>query len=152
MELEYFKETELVHEILKQIRDAIKQLQDWNKDVESMFSLEKTPLGMQRLAGNYMLIQAIGEGVKKIDKYTDGKLWTFRPEIPWRRVMGMRDRISHGYFELDTGYIDDIIKNDLAPLLEAIEYLIILTNNLLVEKTVDEQMANVIKGKSVKKA
>ena len=127
MELEYSKEVALVHEIFKQIRDAIIQLQEWNKDVEDMHELETSPLGMQRLAGNFMLIQAIGEGVKKIDKYTAGQLWAYRPEIPWKRVMGMRDRISHGYFELDTGYIDDIIRNDLAPLLTAINYFVDLT-------------------------
>lgn len=128
MALEYSKETLLIHEILKQIKSAIEQLQEWNKDVQSMHDLEKSPLGMQRLAGNYMLIQAIGEGIKKIDKYTDGQLWVYRPEIPWRRVMGMRDRISHGYFDLDTGYIDDIIKNDLTPLLDAVEFYIQLTD------------------------
>ena len=127
MELEYSKETALVHEIFMQIRGAIVQLQEWNRDVKNMHDLESSPLGMQRLAGNYMLIQAIGEGVKKIDKYTNGKLWEYRPEIPWRRVMGMRDRISHGYFELDTGYIDDMIKNDLAPLLIAVDFYIDLT-------------------------
>ena len=127
MELEYSREIAVVHEILVQIKDAILLLQEWNKDVEDMHDLEKSPLGMQRLAGNYMLIQAIGEGVKKIDKYTEGKLWEYRQEIPWRRVMGMRDRISHGYFELDTGYIEDIIKNDLAPLLEAIEFYVQMT-------------------------
>ena len=36
----------------------------------------------------------------------------------------MRDRISHGYFELDTEYIDDILKNDLDPLLDAMTFLI----------------------------
>lgn len=128
MESEYSKETAIVHEMLKQIRSAIQQLKDWNKDVASIHELEESALGMQRLAGNCMLIQAIGEGVKKIDKYTEGKLLAvYSPEIPWKRVMGMRDRISHGYFELDTGYIEDIIMNDLDPLLEAIDYLITLT-------------------------
>ena len=129
MELEYSKEIVLVHEIFKQIRTAILQLQEWNKDVVSMHDLERSPLGMQRLAGNYMLIQAIGEGIKKIDKYTEGKIWVYRPEIPWKRVMGMRNRISHGYFDLDTSYIDDIIKNDLSPLLSAIDFYINMTSS-----------------------
>ena len=125
---EYSKETAFVHEVLKQLRNAIEQLQEWNKDVECIHDLENSPLGMQRLAGNCMLIQAIGEGVKKIDKYTNGQLLSvYCPEIPWKRVMGMRDRISHGYFDLDTGYIEDIIKNDLKPLLVAINTLIDLT-------------------------
>lgn len=138
MELEYSRDIELAGEVLKQIRKAIVLLQAWNEDVEDMHDLEKTPQGMQRLAGNCMLIQTIGEGVKKIDKYTEGKLLVYRPEIPWRRVTGMRDRISHGYFELDTGYINDIIKNDLTPLLEAVEALISIVDNMRIEKEVDE--------------
>ena len=38
--------------------------------------------------------------------------------------------ISHGYYDLDTEYMDDIIKNDLAPLLEAVEYLLKITDEL----------------------
>lgn len=128
MELEYSREIELAHETLKQLEQTIVQLQEWNKDVENMNELEKSPFGMQRLAGNYMLIQVIGESVKKIDAYTNGALWQYRPEIPWKKVIAMRNRISHGYYDLDTEYMDDIIKNDLAPLLEAVEYLIQITD------------------------
>ena len=138
MELEYSKNIELAGEVLKQMRKAILYLQEWNKDIADMHELENSPLGMQKLAGNCMLIQTIGEGVKKIDKCTEGKLLAYRPEIPWKRVTGMRDRISHGYFDLDTGYIDDIIKNDLAPLLEAVEALIALIDTLRIEKEVDD--------------
>ena len=103
------------------------QLQDWNKDVKDMHELELSAEGMQRLAGNCMLIQAIGEGVKKIDKLEGNELFNLRPEIPWKRVMSMRDRISHGYFDIDVDYITDIIKNDLTPLLYAIDYLTTIT-------------------------
>lgn len=142
MELEYSRDIELAGEVLKQMRKAILLLQEWNIDVVDMHDLEKTVPGMQRLAGNCMLIQTIGEGVKKVDKYSDGKLLVYRPEIPWKRVTGMRDRISHGYFELDTGYIDDIIKNDLSPLLAAVEYLIQKVDTLRIEKEVDEHCAD----------
>lgn len=128
MELKYSKEIELAHAVLEQLKETIVQLQEWNKDVANMNELENSPYGMQRLAGNYMLIQVIGESVKKIDGYTNGALWQYRPEIPWKKVIAMRNRISHGYHDLDTEYMDDIIKNDLAPLLEAVEYLIRITD------------------------
>lgn len=130
MVLEYSKEIELAHAVLEQLKDAIVQLQEWNKDVANMNELEKSPYGMQRLAGNFMLIQVIGESVKKIDGYTNGTLWQYRPEIPWKKVIAMRNRISHGYYDLDTEYMDDIIKNDLAPLLDAVEYLLQITDEL----------------------
>ena len=130
MDLEYSREIELAHEELLQLKEIILRLQEWNKDVANMNELEKSPYGMQRLAGNYMLIQVIGEGVRKIEGYTNGALWQYRPEIPWKKVIAMRNRISHGYHDLDTDYMDDIIKNDLAPLLEAVEYLIQITDEL----------------------
>lgn len=115
---------ELVSHTLQQIETAIHDLKRWNKDVNDMDDLAKSSEGMQRLAGNCMLIQAIGEGFKQIDKRTDGQLLPMRPEIPWRQVKGMRDRISHGYFDLDTEYINDVIQNDLDPLLEAVQFFL----------------------------
>lgn len=48
--------------VFSQIRDAIIMLKQWNADVEDIHDLEKSPEGMQRMAGNCMMIQAIGEG------------------------------------------------------------------------------------------
>ena len=124
MEFQSSQQRELVTHILLQIKKAILDLKDWNKDVKSMDELMTSAEGMQRLAGNCMLIQAIGEGFKQVDKRTNGELLKLRNDIPWRQIIGMRDRISHGYFEIDTDYIDDVINNDLTILLEATEYLI----------------------------
>ena len=38
--------------------------------------------------------QAIGEGVKGVDKLTDKKLLSFYPGMDWKGVMGMRDIID----------------------------------------------------------
>ena len=138
MELEYSKDLELLLEMLRQIRTAGTQLLDWNKDVDSVYDLMKSEFGMQRLAGNCMLIQVIGEGVSKIEKFTEGKFLILRPEIPWKKVVGMRNRISHGYFDLDAGYVENILKEDILPLMEAIDALIEHVENMIVEKEVDE--------------
>ena len=138
MELEYSKDLELLLEMLRQIRTAGTQLLDWNKDVDSVYDLMKSEFGMQRLAGNCMLIQVIGEGVSKIEKFTEGKFLILRPEIPWKKVVCMRNRISHGYFDLDAGYVENILKEDILPLMEAIDALIEHVENMIVEKEVDE--------------
>ena len=69
-----------------------------------------------------MLIEAIGEGVKRIDQLTRGQLLPERPEIPWIDVMGIRNHIAHGYFDIDGYLIFDTIKHDLDDLQKAIEY------------------------------
>lgn len=120
---------ELVHDSLVQLRDAIVQLQEWNKDVPDMEVLVHSELGMQRLAGNCMLIEAIGEGFKKLHKMVGDDLFELRPEIPWAAVMGMRNRIAHGYFEIDIEHINSVIQNDLLPLLDATNALIEYVTN-----------------------
>ena len=107
--------------ILSQAHDGILQLKDWTKGVD-ILSLPQTPQGAQDLAGDVMLLQAICECVKQINKRAP-KLLTYRPEIPWLHVMSMRDRIAHGYFDIDIDFVNEIITNDLDSLLAAIDAL-----------------------------
>lgn len=79
---------------------------------------------MKNLAASCMLIEAIGEGVEQIDKFTDSKLLIERPEIPWKDVIGIRNHIAHGYFDIDGDIVFDVVKNNLDSLQEAIEYFL----------------------------
>ena len=117
--------------LLFQIRTAILQLKEWNNNVQSSDDYYCSPDGMKDLAASCMLIEAIGESIKQVDKITDGNLLAKRPEIPWKDVIGIRNHIAHGYFDIDGDMVFDVIKNDLDSLLEAIEYFI---ENLTVEK------------------
>lgn len=117
--------------LLFQIKTAILQLKEWNNNVQSSDDYYCSPDGMKDLAASCMLIEAIGESIKQVDKITDGKLLVKRPEIPWKDVIGIRNHIAHGYFDIDGDMVFDVIKNDLDSLLEAIEYFI---ENLTVEK------------------
>lgn len=109
---------------LLQIKKAIEQLQDWNKDIQNVDDYYSTPEGMKNLAASCMLIEAIGEGVKQIDKLTQSRLLDERPEIPWQDVIGIRNHIAHGYFDIDGDIVLDVIKNNLDELLAAINYFI----------------------------
>lgn len=109
---------------LLQIKKAIEQLQDWNKDIQNVDDYYSTPEGMKNLAASCMLIEAIGEGVKQIEKLTQSRLLDERPEIPWQDVIGIRNHIAHGYFDIDGDIVLDVIKNNLDELLTAINYFI----------------------------
>lgn len=117
--------------LLFQIRTAILQLKEWNNNVQSSDDYYCSPDGMKNLAASCMLIEAIGESIKQIDKITEGNLLAKRPEIPWKDVICIRNHIAHGYFDIDGDMVFDVVKNDLDSLLEAIEYFI---ENLTVEK------------------
>ena len=66
------------------------------------------------------------------DKRTDGKLLALRPEIPWHQVFGLRNRIAHGYFDIDIDVISSIIKEDMPALLVATDYLLNHLDNTAV--------------------
>ncbi|MBQ7414507.1 MAG: DUF86 domain-containing protein [Prevotella sp.] len=124
MEFTSSNERNRVKSTLDQIRTAIAQLKEWNEGVNSADDYYMSSDGMQKLAANCMLIEAIGEGIKKVDKISKGELLVERPEIPWTDVMGIRDHIAHGYFDIDGDIIFATIKNDLNALQEAIDYFL----------------------------
>ena len=96
-----FENLEIIQNTLLNIRKSILLLQEWNEGIQSTDEWVNSPSGMQKLAANCMLIEAIGEAVKKIDKRAGGEFLNQRPEIPWHDVMCMRNHIAHGYFDID---------------------------------------------------
>jgi len=118
------KQLEIVRDLLLQIQHAIRDLQKWNEGIAGADDWLSSPDGMKTLAASCMLIEAIGESFRKIDERTAKQLLANRPEIPWRDVIGMRNHIAHGYFDINTDLVYDIIQNDLAPLYDATEYFI----------------------------
>lgn len=114
----------VVEDLLKQIRESIHDLELWNASISDVNDLLTSPDGMKTLAADCMLIEAIGEGIKKVDERTHQQLLPLRPEIPWKAVKGMRDHIAHGYFDINADLVWDVVKNDLSDLRVAIDYFI----------------------------
>lgn len=124
MEFTSSNERNRVKNTFEQIRIAIDQLQEWNAEVKSAEDYYLSSNGMQKLAASCMLIEAIGEGIKQIDNLTKGDLLPNRPEIPWADVMGIRNHIAHGYFDINGYLVFSTIKNDLEDLKEAIDFFL----------------------------
>lgn len=114
----------IVEDTLKQIRDSIHNLELWNDSYANINEMLSSPDGTKTLAADCMLIEAIGEGFKKVDEQTAQQLLPTRPEIPWIAVKGMRNRIAHGYFDINSDLVWDVVKNDLKPLCEAVNYFL----------------------------
>lgn len=120
MELESTDKIAMVYETLKNIEIAINRLEERNVQVHSVNDYLLSPWGMEKLDAACMVIIAIGESVKTLDKLTDKELLPTYPSIDWKKIMGARDIIAHHYFEVDADEVYSIIKSDLAPLKEAI--------------------------------
>ena len=83
-----------------------------------------SPAGMERLESTCMLLIAIGESIKGIDKITNKELLPQYPEVDWKGAMGIRDIIAHHYFELDAEVVFDVVKNEFPNLLQTIRRMI----------------------------
>ena len=124
MEFTSLSKRDRVLVIFQQIENAIGQLKDWNANIETAEVYYLSPDGMQKLAASCMLIEAIGEGIHQIDSLTEGKLLPERPEIPWEDVVGIRNHIAHGYFDIDGEVVLMVVQQDLDPLMEAVNHFI----------------------------
>ena len=68
-----------------------------------------------------MKLLAVGESLKKIDHITDRNLLVRYPQIEWKKIKGIRDFISHHYFDLDANVIFNICQDNIEELLEILE-------------------------------
>jgi len=113
----------LIIESLEQLEQVINDLLESTSNIQDISELPKSADGMLRLNGICMSFIIIGEEVKRIDRYTEKQFLSNYSSIPWKNIMGMRDRIAHGYFEIDIDVLFYALKNDIPPLLEVINLM-----------------------------
>ncbi len=65
-------------------------------------------------------IEIIGEASKKLPEDVKSK----QPDIEWRKVAGMRDRLIHDYFGVDYTIVWDVATNKLPDLREKLQSLL----------------------------
>ena len=114
----------LALDILYDIQSAIERLQERTEKVYDIDDFLGSSDGMILLDAVCMLLIAIGESLKNLDKVTEGRLLPTHPTIPWKQVKGMRDIISHYYFDVDPAQVLWIVKNEISPLKKAIDSFI----------------------------
>ena len=93
--------SEEVTYLLHQIKDAIRRIESNTSLIDDADDFYTSPDGMLRLESTCMLLIAIGESLKGIDKLTNNKLLSKYPQVDWKGAKGMRDIIAHRYFEID---------------------------------------------------
>ena len=115
---------EMVLEILQQIHDAARRVLLRFDPVSKVEDFTKSEKGMEKLDGIAMLLIAVGESLKNIDKLTGNSLLDRYPEIDWKGAKGMRDIISHHYFDIDAEEFFWVCKHQMKPLADTIAKII----------------------------
>jgi len=115
---------ELVLEILGQIYQATQTILKRFEPVKTLIDFTDSPAGMEKLDSICMLLIAIGEALKNLDKTTNKSLLSRYPQVDWKKAKGMRDIISHHYFETDVEVIYDVCKNHIPEMAQTINKMI----------------------------
>ena len=115
---------ELLYYSLKRIASTIERIINNSQAIDDSQYYVLSPAGMERLESTCMLLLAIGESIKGIDKMTRKQLLPNYPEVDWKGAMGIRDIIAHHYFDIDESIVFDVVKNKLPGMLETINKII----------------------------
>ncbi len=94
-----------VIEFLRHIYDETKYLQNESKDL-TFDEFINNPTLIRAFSRS---VEIIGEAVKKVPEELKIKY----PEVEWKDIAGMRDKLVHEYFGIDYELLWDVIKNEI---------------------------------------
>jgi uncharacterized protein with HEPN domain len=93
---------------LRHIQDAISRIENYIQGI-----------GYKEFMDNHLIqdgvirqIQIIGEATKRLSD----EIKEEHPGIPWKDIMGMRDKLIHDYFGVDLDAVWDTAKQDIPAL------------------------------------
>jgi len=93
---------------IEHIKEAIYNIESFIKG----YSREDFYQSIEKQSAVVRQIEVIGEAAKNLSIEFGAKY----PQIPWKEIIGMRDKIIHKYFEVDLNIIWDVIKKNLPKL------------------------------------
>ena len=103
-------------ELLEHISDSARLARSY---VEGM-SAEDFLVDARTQQAVVMNLVIIGEAATRLMQDHPGFVEK-HPEIPWRNMKGMRNRIAHGYFDIDLEIVWDTVQKSLPDLIACLE-------------------------------
>ncbi|MDI6841050.1 MAG: DUF86 domain-containing protein [bacterium] len=101
---------------LRHILDAIHRIEEYIGDVKYKNFVNNKLIQ----AGIIREIEIIGEATKRLMPRFKEKY----PDIPWKKMAGMRDKLIHNYFGVDIDAVWDTVKKDIPALKNRLKGLI----------------------------
>jgi uncharacterized protein with HEPN domain len=106
-----------IGDYIQDISDAMNKAMEFveGMEYEDFICDDKTIFAVIRV------IEVIGEAVKNIPEDVKKEY----PEIPWREMAGMRDKLIHGYFGVNLKRVWKTVKEEIPPLKPLFEKILI---------------------------
>ena len=86
--------------------------------VESCDKIGRYTLGLkfEQFRDSELVVDAVARNLELVGEASKGvpnELRTRYPDVPWRKMAGLRDVIVHGYFRVDVQLLWDIVQRDV---------------------------------------
>jgi uncharacterized protein with HEPN domain len=107
----------------REYRDYLHDILDAVNDVASFvegMSFEQFAKDRKTLNAVVRSIEIIGEAAKNIPVDMREK----HGNLPWKKMTGMRDKVIHAYFGVNTKTLWNTVKNDLPPLRQLVQKML----------------------------
>jgi uncharacterized protein with HEPN domain len=114
----------LLIERLETTLEALERIPARFAPIGSPADFTRSEEGREKLDAICMMLLAVGEEFKQIDRKTGGKLLERYPEVDWRGVKSVRDVIAHGYFTIDVEEVFGICQTDIPVLINTVRKMI----------------------------
>jgi len=101
------------------IQDILDSINDIKHFVEGM-NFDDFKIDRKTVNAVVRCIEIIGEASKKIPK----SIRDTRPEIPWKKMVGMRDKLTHEYFGIDLEIIWKVAMEEIHKLKPGIQQIL----------------------------
>lgn len=116
--------TEQTIYLLHKIESTLTRIITNSANISSHEYYALSPSGMEKLESTCMLLIALGESIKGVDKLSKNQLLCQYPEVDWKGAMGIRDIIAHHYFDLDAEIVYNVVKINLPDMLATINSIL----------------------------
>lgn len=123
--MQFMYDQELALEILKQVHHSTQTILKRFKPIEFPDDFTNSESGMEKLDAICMQLIAIGESLKNLDKVSGNTLLIKYPQVEWKKIKGMRDIITHHYFDINAEAIYDVCKNHIETLARVIQQIMV---------------------------
>ena len=111
--MQFLFDKEIVIDILKNILWSLEQIRKRFAQIKTSDEFIKDDEGLEKLDSICMQLINVGEALKQIDKITASKLLENYKGVDWKRAKGMRDIITHHYFDVDAEIVYSVCSEHL---------------------------------------